>query len=257
MHDLHIHTSLSSCAKEHSELSDYLAVIPTLGLTAAGFSNHLWDSAVPGASSWYAPQDLEHVLSLKEPLRKASCPGTRLLLGCECEYIGHGVISLHPDHAKEFDYVLVAAHHFHMVDFVRPASITGGPELAELFYSRFMEVCDFDFVTGIAHPFVPAGFDDHPEAVRNLFTEKRLEQCFTYAKQAGKTIEINLAALFGFMHFGAWEEYKRLLMVAHGVGCKFHIGSDVHTVDHFSPKLFALGRRFLDETGIPLPELDF
>ena len=123
MHDIHIHTSLSKCARPDSEPEDFFREIPLRGLTIAGFSNHLWDSAVPGASEWYRSQNIEHLLPLKKKLSETHIPGVKLLFVCELEYIGNGVISLHPDHAEIFDYVLAAPNHFNMVDFVRPSSV--------------------------------------------------------------------------------------------------------------------------------------
>ena len=133
MHDIHIHTSLSACARPDSSLAEYLPQIQARGLSIAGFSNHLWDSAVPGASNWYRPHDIDHLLKLKGELDSVSLPGVKMLFGCEVEYIGGGVISLHPDNASLFDYVLAAPNHFHMKDFVRPSAIDGGEPLAELF----------------------------------------------------------------------------------------------------------------------------
>ena len=61
--DIHIHTTLSSCAQEDATVENYLGRAKEDGLTLLGFSNHLWDQDVPGASNWYRPQNVEHVLA--------------------------------------------------------------------------------------------------------------------------------------------------------------------------------------------------
>ena len=254
MHDIHIHTSLSACARPDSSLAEYLPQIRARNLTIAGFSNHLWDSAVPGASKWYRPQDIEHLLQLKQELEGVRLPGVRMLFGCETEYIGGGVISLHPDHAGLFDFVLVAPNHFHMKDFVRPASVDGGEPLAELFYSRFMEVCEFDFVTGIAHPFFPFGFSGREREVMALFTEERLASCFRHANACHKTIEVNFSCLRKLEAVNGLDDYRRIMRIAVECGCRFHAGSDAHGICMFGEDVFARGASFAADCGITFAE---
>lgn len=256
-HDIHIHTSLSACARPDAVLAGYLPLFPVCGVAVAGFSDHLWDGAVPGASDWYRPQDVAHVLPLKRELADAAACGVKLRFGCELEYIGNGVVSLHPDHAELFDFVLVSASHFHMKDFVRPASIDGGPELEELYYARFMDVCGFDFVTGIAHPFFPSGFAGREHEVLSLFSERRLETCFRTAQSCGKSIEINLAGLRKLAAVGVLADYRRIMRVAAGCGCRFHLGSDAHGTSGYGREAFALGEAFAADCGIRLPEDPF
>ena len=64
-HDLHIHTSLSSCAKPTALAADYIVRAKEMGLNTIAFTDHMWDSAVPGASKWYEPQNYEHICRLK------------------------------------------------------------------------------------------------------------------------------------------------------------------------------------------------
>ena len=254
MHDIHIHTSLSECARPDSSPAEYFGLIPVRGLSTAGFSNHLWDSAVPGASNWYRPQDIEHVLPLKSELAEMHLPGVKLLFGCEIEYIGGGIISLHRDHVELFDYVLAAPNHFHMKDFVCPAAISEGKAIAELFYVRFMEVCEFDFVTGIAHPFFPFGFSGREREVLSLFSEKRLEICFRTARACHKSIEVNFSCLRKLEVFGGLEDYRRIMRIAVDCGCRFHVGSDAHGVCMFGEDTFTRGKQFAADCSIRFPE---
>ena len=205
---------------------------------------------MPGASNWYRPQNIEHVLKLKSELEGVSLPGVKILFGCEAEYIGNGVISLHRDNAGLFDFVLAAPDHFHMKDFVRPSSIDGGPELAELYYTRFMEVCDIEFVTGIAHPFFPMGFPGRENEVMGLFDDSRLESCFRHANACHKTIEVNLSCLRKLDCIDALEGYRHIMRVAVACGCHFHVGSDAHGIQMFGEEVFARGARFAADCGI-------
>ena len=257
MHDIHIHSYLSDCARADASLPEYLPVFPLRGVTIAGFSDHLWDSAVPGASDWYRPQDIGHVLPLKKALAECSVPGVRFLFGCELEYIGGGTISLHRDHAELFDFILAAPDHFHMRDFVRPSSIDGGEALAELYYSRFMEVCEIDFVTGIAHPFFPIGFRKREHEVLSLLSERRLETCFRHARACGKSIEVNLSCLRKLEGTGAEEDYRRIMRIAVDCGCRFHRGSDAHGVCMYGEEVFARGKAFAEACGIRFPDDPF
>ena len=257
MHDIHIHTSHSACARPDSSLAEYLPVLPERGLSIAGFSNHLWDSAIPGPNEFYQPQDIEHLLPLKKDLADACVPGVKLLFGCELEYCGKGRISLHPDHAELFVYILVAPDHFHMKDLVRPASLGVGEELAELFYSRFMEVCEIDFVDGIAHPFFPIGFDGRDRDVFDLLSDRRLEVCFRHARACGKTVELNLSCLNKLRKKDLLPEYRRVMTIAAECGSRFHLGSDAHGVHMLGAELFELGRTFAAECGIVFPDDPF
>ena len=142
MHDIHCHTHLSSCAKRESTLKEMVASLKKSGVSVAGIANHIWDKAVPGASAWYAPQDVAHVLSIKEEYASLSPEerqGIKLYFGCEAEYVGQGRISLTPDSAKLFDYVLVSAHHFHMKNFVRPLELEETKAICRLMKERFLE----------------------------------------------------------------------------------------------------------------------
>lgn len=256
MHDIHIHTSLSRCAKPDSDPAGYFEEIPRRGLTVAGFANHLWDSAVPGASEWYRPQDIAHLLPLKEKLAATTIPGVRLLFGCETEYIGNKTVGLLPENAELFDFVLVPPHHFHMTGFVRPAEITGGEALTKLFVTRFLEACEIDFAFGFVHPFVPLGFLDRAHEVLANIPDRLLEECFQSAAEHGKSIEINLS-IFSDLSPEALIEYERVMITARQCGCRFHIGSDAHGLIEFGADRFIKGENFAKRCGVELAEDPF
>ena len=257
MHDIHIHTSSSKCAGNDAQFTDYQSKFDDLNLTVVGFTDHLWDKEVPNASLWYTGQDVEHVLKLKEEIKKYSNPNTKGYFGCEIEYIGNNIASLTEKNAKLFDYVLVPPHHFHMINFVRPKSIDSGEALTNLFLSRFMEVCDIDFAFGIAHPFVPLGFMDNGKEVLASFSDEKLADCFSYAAKRNKSIEINYACLLEMQKGCFLDEYKRVISIAQKCNCLFHVGSDAHSKNSFNNEGISLALDFANSCGVVLPENPF
>lgn len=152
MHDLHCHTSLSACAKRESTLSVMLGALKSGGVSVAGIANHLWDAGVPGSSGWYAPQNVEHVRSIRteyDALSPEERSGIKLYFGCETEYVGQGRVALKEENAPLFDFVLVPPHHFHMKDFVRPAELEDAAGIRKLMFERFLECCAIPFVFGL------------------------------------------------------------------------------------------------------------
>ena len=54
-HDLHIHSFLSTCAKNPEQTPRrILSQAQEAGLTTLCLTNHFWDEDVPGASNWYS-----------------------------------------------------------------------------------------------------------------------------------------------------------------------------------------------------------
>ena len=235
-HDLHIHTSLSKCAKNpDATVPNFLAAAEKNNLKIIGIANHCWAAELPGMSSWYRDQDIEHVLSIKNQIPE-NTNGIKILIGCETEYTGNRIAGLNRELAGFFDFVLLPCNHFHMKGFVVPEDLgSGGPrEVAELLYRRFMEVTDLGFGFGIVHPFVPLGFMEHEEDILENISDAMYENCFRAAKSAGLAIEINsytakcktCAADSGFSPL-----YLRIHSIAGQCGAKFFFGADAHQPD--------------------------
>lgn len=250
--DLHVHTNLSSCAKPEAEVESYLKICRETGIKTIAFTNHFWDGTVPGASGWYRPQDLEHVLKLREQL-PADSDGVRILFGCETEYVGGGKVAITPDTAKSFDWVLIPPDHFHMKGFTLPASVTDPAEVREYLIRYFMDVAAIELgvPTGIAHPFMPLGSPDR-EAVIAGITDAQYRECFTFARERGKSIELNS----GVLKPGTGE-YVRMMTAANECGCSFHIGSDAHTPSLPTFQSHAAFGEFAEACGIKREKLLF
>lgn len=233
-HDVHLHTTLSSCCGDKRQTPTVvLERARRLGLKTVGFANHLWDPAVPGPSDWYIPQTLDHVLEIRRQL-PADTGGIRVLIGCESEYCGGGKVGITRAGAKRLDYVLIPAHHFHMPGFTVPADLTaaGHDVVADLMMRRFDELVALGIATGIAHPFLALGFLGRLDAILSRISEERFLDSFNRAATAGVSIEMH-ADMFPGSHPAADhaygdETFLRIMSLAYRAGCRFHFASDAH-----------------------------
>lgn len=261
MHDLHLHTNLSACAPPESTLKVMLRALKEAGITTAGVANHIWDTKVPGASGWYAPQNVPHVLSIKEEYAALSSEerqGIKLYFGCETEYVGQGRVALKPESAELFDFVLVPPHHFHMKNFVRPADLTETKAVCRLMMARFMECCNIDFVFGLAHPFAPLGYAEKENEILSTFTDREFEDAFSYAAEKNKSVELNVSTTLGKAGLADADaispELLRMYSIAVHCKCKFHLGSDAHDAARLAPKRFEAILKFAERCGITFAE---
>lgn len=230
-HDAHVHTTLSACCSDPlATPANILARAAEAGLKTIGFADHLWDSAVPGASDWYRPQDLAHVLQIRRQI-PTDTHGVRVLVGCETEYCGGGKVGISPEAARQLDFVLIPFSHTHMKGFVVPESMTVD-DLPRLLVQRFREVLDLGIATGIAHPFMPLAFMEHLDAIMAQVPDGELEDCFGRAAERHISIEIQ-PGMFpgpgGGQKGGLHDEtFLRVMGVALRCGCLFHFASDAH-----------------------------
>ena len=260
MHDLHCHTNLSACAKRESTLSVMLGALKSAGVSVAGIANHLWDSGVPGSSGWYAPQNMEHVRSIRaeyDALSPEERSGIKLYFGCETEYVGQGRVALKEENAPLFDFVLVPPHHFHMKDFVRPAELEDASKIRKLMFERFLECCAIPFVFGLAHPLMVLGYPGRVDEILSGFRDDEYRELFTAAAEKNKSVEINICALFQEIRRdgdGLPAEYVRMMTVARECGCRFHLGSDAHDTPRLAKERFTFALRFAEKCGIVFPD---
>lgn len=225
--DNHVHTILSSCAKSDAIPKDYLDLCVKNGITVIGFTDHLWDKNITGASDWYKPQDMDHINKIRDMI-PSETHGIKILFGCETEYTG-GNIGITKKSARLLDYVLIPPNHFHMKDFVIPSSVTDNAEYKKYLIDRFMEVCDINLGVpiGIAHPFMPLGIPD-VNAVLSSITDDEYRNCFNYAKLCDKSIEIQTG-----LATADNPEFNRMISIACDCDCMCHIGSDSHDLKRF------------------------
>ena len=192
--------------------------------------------------------DVEHVLQTRRDVAAYKGP-IEVLVGCETEYCGGGKLGITRESAARLDFVLVPISHLHMYGFTAPENLAPR-EAGRLMVERFLEVVEFDFVTGIAHPFIPLGYLEQVDAVVGSITDAELRECFGRAAEKGKSVEIHVGmfqSLKGREREGFRDStFERVLTVARGSGCKFHFASDAHSLEDVGSvnKLEVVAQRF-------------
>ena len=225
-HDLHVHTTLSSCCEDPELTSEYIFNYATKhNYDRLAITNHYWDASVPGAIGWYAPQDLDHIKKLL-PLPDGG--STRFLFGCETEYCGGTKIGIPAECYNAFDFIIVPLNHFHMKGFVRPEDYETSEERAELFTSRLEQLCEIGLPwhkVGIAH--INCRHMGDVPRILELVPESRIRNVFRYLGANGTGIELS-----GSSFSPGWKDNAdsilRLFKIAQEEKCKFYCGSDAH-----------------------------
>lgn len=228
-HDLHFHSHLSLCSGDPAQTTDaVLAHAKASGYRTICVTDHFWDRAVPGASDWYGPQDLDHI---RADLPLPHDDEVRFLFGCETEYCGGDQLAIAPEHYDAFDFIVIPPDHFHMRGLVRPVEYDSEEKVAGLLVERLEQLQRLDLPwrkVGIAHLVCGLIFrEGEPSRVYELIDEKRFRGAMRFFADHGTGIEINLAS-----HGDGWrkneEAMLRLYRLAKEEGCKFYLASDAH-----------------------------
>ncbi len=233
-HDMHCHTYLSSCSSDPQQTPQaLLRHAVSHGYTLQCVTDHLWDDLIPGASDWYAPQDIDHIRA-GLPLPQSS--SVRMLFGCETEFTGEH-LGIAPEHYDLFDFIVIPPNHFHMKGFVRPLSCDSEEKIAMLLSDRLDRIAALDLPwhkVGIAHITCSLIFSEgDPYKVYDLVDEKRFRAIMRRFARQGAGIEINLSCFEPL-----WRQHEssmlRLYRFAAEEGCKFYLASDAHHPDELS-----------------------
>lgn len=228
-HDLHCHSFLSSCSSDPAMTPEaILDFARSHGYTVQCVTDHLWDKAVPGASGWYAPQDIDHV---RQSLPLPQGDGVRMVFGCETEFCGGGKLGLLSANADVFDFIVIPPNHFHMKGFVRSDDVDTEEKAADLLATRLEEILLLDLPwrkVGIAHMTCGLTFREGDVArVFSLVDEARYRRAMREFAARGAGIEINLSS-FAPGWRDREEENLRLYLFAKEEGCRFYLASDAH-----------------------------
>ena len=232
LNDLHLHSSLSACCgDENMTPQTILDFAETHNYSALCLTDHLWDSAVPGPSDWYAPQNIEHVRSaLPLPKPNGSMP---FYFGCETELPANGKPALARENYDLFDFVVIPVNHMHMKGLVRPLDINTPERMARYVEDRLEGLLEQDLPfrkIGLAHlnghlMFAEASAHD----VIACMDESRLLRIFKGYAEAGTGIELNASCFVS-----EWDTRRREALlpyeIAKEAGCKFYGCSDAHSV---------------------------
>ena len=252
--DLHLHTYLSKCAKNGGHARDYVAQAQSEGLSVIAFTDHMWDSAVPGASDWYKPQDMAHIGQLRAELAELPAGPVRVLFGCETECDKNGVVGITQEAASRLDILLVPNSHTHMLDFVMPREYNGIPDKHGAFMVRhFMDIIRSPvarYITAIPHPFAAVGKSaSEKEEILASISDAAFAECFAAAREMDIALELN-TSVFACIPEQQLRtgEFARMYMIAREAGCRFTFGTDAHAVAHMVTLPAALP--LLDAAGI-------
>lgn len=235
--DIHIHTRLSNCGKQEAIAADYIAAAADIGLDTVGFTDHMWDSAVPGAPKWYENQNVEHVLSIREELAEIRTD-IRVLVGCECEFCREGRdVAITEEAAKRFDYILAPNSHTHMtLGDERENREAHAYFMMQTFYD-IIESKNAKYITSVAHPFNAVCCPYPVEELYRFYSDEDFYKCFSKAAKVGISMELNPCHIAdaGEGDEGLKRlEQCRMMTIAKEAGCRFTYGGDRHTAVNYT-----------------------
>jgi len=233
-HDLHIHSFLSTCSKCAEQTPERIAQYAVdANLKTICITDHFWDERVPGASSWYAPQDFSHI-SQSRPLPRIE--GVRFLFGCETELDKDLTVGISPERMEEMDFVIIPTTHFHMKFALTDEEREGVKGRVSAWLRRLEGVLVKQLPfrkVGLAHLACHLIGRDREEylQVMQALPEKPMEALFREAARLGVGIELNATDVKAAE--GAEDVVLRPFHIAKSCGCRFYCGSDSHTPGGF------------------------
>lgn len=247
-HDLHIHSMLSTCSSDPEQTAAaILAYGEQNGYSTLCLTDHMWDSAVPGASKWYLPQTFAHI-SATLPLPQSE--KTRFLFGCETDMDRHFTIGISPSVVEKLDFIIVPTTHLHMNGFTLEGD-EGAEERAALWSSRFDALLDSDLPfhkVGVAHLTTGLIWKGRSAEVLEKITDDEYHRLFEKASKKGIGIELNMQ--LPKMDERTAQLNLRAYRIAKEEKCRFYLGSDAHHPRNLeaAPKIFEMIVDLLDLT---------
>ena len=226
-HDLHIHSFVSACSTDPEHLpAKILAYAKKNNFTNICLTDHFWDSAIPGASEWYKPQNYEHIIqSLPLPQDK----DVKFRFGCETEMNKTKKIAISREVMDKLDFFIVPTNHFHMTGFTIEEEIKDPAGRAKAFMEHNHALLDMDLPfhkMGIAH-FTCQTLAYYSNGtlsdVINSISDSEFFEFFERAAKCGIGIELNV-----HLEHASMPEIMRPYKIARQCGCKFYLGSDAH-----------------------------
>jgi len=233
-HDYHIHSILSACCSDERQTAErILKYAEENNLKKICITDHLWDSAVSGASEWYKPQNIEHISNIL-PLPKSDI--CEFKFGCECELDKNLTLSLAKENFDKFDFIVIPTTHMHMKGFTANEEDYDFPErFAKHWTSRFAAVLRMDLPfekIGIAHITCNClAAKPHYLEVLQMISDEDMYKNFSKAAELGVGIELNYEDM-KLLDDNA-DIILRPYKIAKECGCKFYFGTDAHKPDVF------------------------
>ncbi|MBE6601517.1 MAG: PHP domain-containing protein [Ruminococcaceae bacterium] len=248
-HDYHIHSQLSSCSRHPEQTpARILQYAKDHGLKRICLTDHYWDSAVPGASKWYEPQNFDHIAQFRA-LPQAD--GIEFLFGCETDMDKFNTVGIPASRFDDFAFIIVPTTHLHMKGFtISEEDYCVDERVASLWVERFDALLQKDLPfhkLGVAHLTCYLMNKASREAylhTLDLIPTEEMERLFTKAAALGCGIEINTQ----FQDSDA-DRVLRIYRIAKGCGCKFYFGGDAHGPDQFE-ELLEFGKYAVELLGL-------
>ena len=235
-HDYHIHSQLSSCSRDPEQTPErILKYAEGNGFREICLTDHFWDEAVPGASGWYAPQNLAHI---KEALPLPQSDKVRFLFGCETDMDKFFTVGISEKTCLEMDFIIVPTTHLHMSGFTIDASVGLGDDenaiiiRTDLYVERFRRLLEYDLPfrkVGIAHLSCGLVCKNPPGSILKVLAgipDETFRELFTKTAKLGMGVELNLNP--NLFEGENKREQFRPYFIAKECGCKFYFGSDAH-----------------------------
>ncbi len=235
-HDYHIHSFLSTCSGDKEQTTErMLKYAKDNAFSSICITDHYWDSAVEGASDWYALQNFEHISkSLPLPCDK----DVKFLFGCECEMDRFMRLGIPESRFDDFDFVIIPTTHLHMKNFtISEEDKENASRCAELWAERLDALLSMTLPfhkIGIAHLSCnllnPKSREETLKTL-DLIRSEEMERLFAKAAALGVGIELNKYDM-------TFEESEadtilRPFKIAKYMGCKFYLGTDAHNPSFF------------------------
>ena len=230
-HDYHIHSKLSLCSGDEEQTAErILKYAIDNGLSEICVTDHYWDSAVPGASAWYKPQNFDRISSIK-PLPGED--GVEFLFGCETDMDKFFTVGVPKERFDDFDFIIIPTTHMHMTGFtITEEDAKSNEACARLWVERLDALLSMPlpfYKVGIAHPVCSLinrkSRGDYLETL-SLIPDADMERIFTKAAGLGVGIELNQSDML--FSDGEADVVLRPFRKALACGCRFYLGSDAH-----------------------------
>ncbi len=235
-HDYHIHSQISSCSRDPEQTAErILQYAKENGLSKICLTDHYWDSAVPGASNWYKPQNFEHI-SRALPLPQGD--GIEFLFGCETDMDKLFTVGIPKERFEDFSFIIIPTTHLHMTGFaISQEDAESNERRAQLWVERLDALLNTELPfkkVGIAHlacALINKKSREDYLQVMSLLPTHELERLFSKAAELGCGIELNQYD----MSFADDEAdiVLRPFRIAKDCGCKFYLATDAHHPKEF------------------------
>jgi len=216
--DLHNHTPYSRCSQKNYTTAQMLEVMKERGIRHAGFCDHYYLGETD-TDAWLAEM---HALF-------ARTEGISAYAGVEVDMLAPGVLDANPEDLPKYDYVAIAAPHWHNPRIRRPLRCTR-EGLAQAAYDMMVSAAALPIADVLVHPFTfssaSAYIDVDQEAIMQEFTEADLRFLAECMQRNGVAVELHANLLK--------EDYARSMVrfmrLCRDRGVLFSMGSDAHAL---------------------------